>query len=593
MRTHLLWLAAAACSDPNRNPVVDGGVRWATCALQVDGKGPPTQCATIDLPLWPDEPDGPTIELFAQRHLADGGGDRVLWMLPGGPGQTGAVYESFVKDFDRALPHTDLYLFEHRGVGRSTRLGCPDQEAPQSDEGIEVSGDEWPACLDAVVDEWGDDLAAFSSTNAAHDLAAWIELTAGDRPTFVYGGSYGTTLGHRFLQHHDDLVDGVILDSIAIDVDHRVYDAEMDAVGRDLLALCARDERCGEELGPDPVRTAREAVAALERRPCGTVDADTLRAGAGAFLADASLRGFVPSLFSRALRCGPEDRDDLERLVSLFVDRPAHYTEELYSPVLFRNIELSEQWPEPWPTLEALQEAHDDAAFSFGVGPASRPLLDLWPRYPWDRDVDDALAVTSVPLLLLQGGLDPQTPPHRTDAVREAFDGPGQHFVRFPEGGHVLVGSTPGTGGDCALRLVAGFLDDPSAAPDTSCVGTIEAVDFTGQPFTSTILMGGCSRYGKGCAGGSGGLVLVLPIAWGARRRRQATNSSADTPPPPPRAWVQPHPSPGLSEVGSVGSGSQTTTSGSVSSQSSAPTAPSPSRSSSGVLRSQSWSTPS
>lgn len=519
MRLPFVPLALAACSNANRGSVVQGGVGWERCPLQVDGKGPPTQCATVDVPLWPDEPDGPTIELFAQRHLARGGGDRVLWLLPGGPGQTGAVYESFVEDLDHALPHTDLYLFEHRGVGRSTRLGCPDQEDPASDGGIDVTGDEWPECLDRVLGDWGDDLAAFSSVNAAADLRGWIELTAAGRPTFVYGGSYGTTLAHRFLQRHDDQVDGVILDSIAIDVDHRVYDAEMDAVGRDLLALCADDERCGEELGPDPVRTARDAVTSVEGRPCGAIDADTLRAGAAAFLADTSLRGFAPSLFSRALRCGDEDRADLERLVGLFVDRPPHYTEELYSPVLFRNIELSEQWPEPWPTLEQLQETHEEAVFSFGVGPSSRPLLDLWPRYPWDRAVDDAFAQTDVPLLLLQGGLDPQTPPHRADAVRQAFDGPGQHFVTFPEGSHVLVGSTPGKGGDCATKLVASFLDDPGAEPDGSCVDTVDPIDFTGQPFTSTLLMGGCSRYGKGCRGGSGSLILVLPLAWGARRR--------------------------------------------------------------------------
>ncbi len=520
MRHHPVLLAfAAACSNVNGDTVVEGDLTWTTCPLQADGKGPPTQCATMQAPLWPDDPEGPTIELFAQRHLAGDDGDRVLWMLPGGPGQSGAVYESYVQDLDKALPNTDIYLFEHRGVGRSTRLGCPDEEDPESDGGIDVTENEWATCLDVVVAEWGDDLAAFSSTNAASDLALWIEATAAGRPTFVYGGSYGTTLGHRFLQLHADLADGVILDSIAIDVDHRVYDIEMDAVGHDLLALCESDERCGEELGPDPVRTARDAVAAVSASPCGTIDADTLRAGAGAFLADAKLRGFAPALFSRSLRCGEEDIDDLERLVGLFEDRPTHYTEELSSPVLFRNIELSEQWPEPWPSLDELQAAHEAAAFSFGIGPASRPLLDLWPRYPWDRSVDDALAIVDTPLLLLQGELDPQTPPQRTDAVREHFVGPGQHFITFPEGAHVLLGSTPGKGGDCATRLIAAFLDDPMARPDDSCVANVDPVDFTGQPLTSAILMGGCSRYGKGCDGGSASFLLVLPMAWRRRHR--------------------------------------------------------------------------
>ncbi len=521
-RYPLLAVGMIACSDPNRTPLTEGELTWEPCPLQVDGKGPNTQCTTVQMPLRWEDPDGPTLELFAQRSLADGGGERVLWLLPGGPGQTGAVYESYVKSLQRELPHTDLYLFEHRGVGRSTRLGCVDEEDPDSEGGIDITTAEWPGCLAAVEEEWGDDLAAFSSAAAADDLAEWLRLTAQDRPAYVYGGSYGTTLGHRFLQRHPDLADGVVLDSLAIDVDHRVYDAEFDAVGRELLGLCADDERCVESLGEDPVATAEQARDFVADGGCVSFDAETLRQGAGAFLADSSLRGFAPALYARAGRCNANDQADLEHLVSLFLDREPHYTETLYSPVLFRNIELSEQWPEPWPTLEALQATDEQALFSFGLGPSSRPLLDLWPRYPWDPAIDGALAVTETPVLLLQGGLDPQTPAHRTEAVRAHFSGPGQHFVAFPFGTHILLGSTPGAGGDCATKLLADFLDDPLAEPDAACVETVHPIDFDGQPLTSTLLMGGCSRYGKGCGGQSmmpG--ALIIPALFALRRRRR------------------------------------------------------------------------
>jgi pimeloyl-ACP methyl ester carboxylesterase len=514
------FVAMVACTDPNRTPQTENDVAWEECPLQVDGRGPPTQCATVELPLWWDDPDGAAITSFAQRHLATGGASRILWMLPGGPGQTGAVYEGYVKDLARALPDTDVYLFEHRGVGRSTRLGCPDQEDPTSDGGVDVSDDEWAACLDAVVSEWGDDLAAFSSAAAADDLAEWIRLTANGREVFVYGGSYGTTLAHRFLQRHPDLADGVVLDSIAIDVDHRVYDAEYDDVARGLLDLCAADERCAESLGDDPEATALDAVAFVDAGGCDAVDGETLRAGVGSFAADATLRGFAPALLARAGRCNDDDASDIARLIDLFVNRDPHYTETLYSPVLFRNIELSEQWPEPWPTQEELEEAHHAAIFSVGLGPSSRPLLDLWPRYPWSPE-DNALAVTDTPLLMLQGGLDPQTPLARTAEVQAHFSGDGQHFVLFPQGAHILLGSTPGRGGDCATRLLEAFLDDPYAAPDASCVDTVDPVDFDGQPLASALLMGGCSRYGKGCGGRKAGAavgLVGLAVAW--RRRR-------------------------------------------------------------------------
>jgi pimeloyl-ACP methyl ester carboxylesterase len=519
-------MAAAGCADPNRRPVTDGDVAWETCALQADGDGPPTQCATVEMPLWWDDPDAGSIELFAQRHLSGADDARVLWMLPGGPGQTGAVFESYVKALARELPRTDLYVFEHRGVGRSTRLSCPDAEDVGSDDGIDVTLDEWPGCIEHVVAEWGDDLAAFSSTEAAHDLAEWIRLTASGREVFVYGGSYGTTLGHRFLQHHDDLVDGVILDSLALDVDHRVYDAEFDDVGRELLARCAEDERCVEALGDDPEATATAAMAAVREAPCGVVDADTLRLGAGAFLADPSLRGFAPSLFSRALRCNADDQADLDRLVGLFTDRDPHYTEILSSPVLYRNIELSEQWPEPWPTAEELGATQEAALFGLDIGPDSRVLLETWPRYPWERAVDDALAVTDTPVLLFHGGLDPQTPAPRSEAAFAHFDGPGQHGVFFPDAAHIVLRATPGPGGDCATRLLRGFLDDPLAEPDTSCVDGVRPLDFDGQPLTSALLMGGCSRYGEGCDGGKASALPLLALLGLARRRARTYPAS-------------------------------------------------------------------
>jgi hypothetical protein len=123
---------------------------------------------------------------------------------------------------------------------------------------------------------------------------------------------------------------------------------------------------------------------------------------------------------------------------------------------------------------------------------------------------------------MLQGGLDQPTPPWRTDAAREHFVAPGQHFVDFPEGTHILLGSTPAKGGDCATQLLAAFLDDPMAEPDTSCVDAIEPIRFTGEGLKSKLLLTDCSRYGNGCGGRrQDGLILVGLAAWLLRRRHR------------------------------------------------------------------------
>lgn len=519
----LLPLLVLACANPNRETAVTGELRWEPCPLRYEDEGRPwAQCVTADLPLWWDDPEGETIEVFAQRRLPDQEVERQLWMLAGGPGQSATVYEEYVLDLQDAIPGTEILLYEHRGVGRSTRLSCPDQEADGSEEGIDVSAAEWPDCLAAVQEEWGEDLAAFSVDAAAFDLEHLLTQAEGEVPVFVYGGSYGTTLGWRFLQHFPDRVDGVVLDSLAVDVDHRVYDQEFDLVGRAFLEECGQDERCAEALGADPVATAEEIVAAVADGHCAeALDVQTLRAGTGAFLSDVSMRGYAPALFHRAGRCTEDDREDIRRLVSLFEDREPHYTERLYSPVLFANIELSEQWPEPWPSQEELEAVVDDALFSFAVGPAQRPLLEDWPRYALDPVVGQPL-VTDTPVLMLQGGLDPQTPEWRSEGPASQLQGPGQHLVLFPQGAHILVGSTPAKGGDCATRIVEGFLLDPLAAPDDACVEEIEDIRFRGQPITSWLLFSDCSRYGNGCGGRRQDAALLLGLVGllGWRRRR-------------------------------------------------------------------------
>lgn len=517
----LLLAVSASCHDPNADPADDGGIDWQTCPLYVEGKDKPlAQCATVAVPLRHDAPDGDTVELFVQRRLGDGA-TRQVWMLAGGPGQPGSVFEGYIDDLSRADPATDWYTLDHRGVGRSTRLSCPDAEDPDSADGIDVAADEWPGCLAALEAEWGEDLAAFSSTEAARDLEALITRTeAGD--VFVYGGSYGTTLAHRFLQRFPDRVDGVVLDSVAIDVDHRVYDAEYDAVGREFMAFCAADKVCAEALGDDPYTQAKEVLAAMADGHCPdvAVDADGLREAAGAFLPDVSMRGFIPALFARVDRCTDDDVEELNRLVALFTDRPDHYIELQTSPALFANIELSEQWPEPWPDPAALEGVVAEAVFSFGLGPRQRPLLDVWPRY---AAPDAALAVTDTPMLILQGGLDPQTPLARTLALADHFDGAAQHLVVFPTGGHLLLGASAGRGGDCATALMLDFLDDPTAPPEASCAETAAEPKFRGQGLTSQLLFTDWSRYGGcGCDGGGGGAGWAAAGLLVALRRRRS-----------------------------------------------------------------------
>ncbi len=77
-----------------------------------------------------------------------------------------------IKEADEQLV---VYLPDHRGVGRSARLGCPEQEAAGSDEGLRITIDEWPACMESLQEIFGEALPYFDTTSASTDLGWLIE----------------------------------------------------------------------------------------------------------------------------------------------------------------------------------------------------------------------------------------------------------------------------------------------------------------------------------------------------------------------------------------------------------------------------------
>jgi pimeloyl-ACP methyl ester carboxylesterase len=83
--------------------------------------------------------------------------------------------------------------------------------------------------------------------------------------------------------------------------------------------------------------------------------------------------------------------------------------------------------------------------------------------------ITQTLPVTSsMPVLILQGGLDAVTPPAWAEAARQSLS--GAHYVLFPAAGHVVSSQAESLRTGCVTRLVAAFLDAPRAAPDTTCV---------------------------------------------------------------------------------------------------------------------------
>jgi pimeloyl-ACP methyl ester carboxylesterase len=479
-------------TDTNDDAGVDAGADlWESCPLYYDNPwGKLAECASFPVPLRWDELDGPKIDIFVQRMRGSAAETRgQIWLLEGGPGGSGADYDSFIDGFAAKYPDWDFYTIDHRGVGRSARLGCPEGgEAEGSASGVWLELGELPGCLAAVEAEWGEDLAEFTTTAAAHDLGYIIEQTREEgKDVFVYGCSYGTTWAHRYAQLFPDQATGVILDSLAIHIFFTDYDMYFNQVGEDFMEYCAADATCSSKLGADPWATTGALFDKIDTGHCPDlgIDRTTLRQVLGNLLMSWWLRPFIPAFVYRLDRCEAADVTAILNLFNaLFNSEPTYY-DTLYSTMLGFNIGLSDFWPDSAPTLEELQAIVDAAYISIDVGPTMGSMHDEWPLYEHDEYWAE-WADTQLPVLMMNGDLDPQTPIWVATPAIDGLPGSNHYFVQAPRTPHGVVFQSftsdfDDTYSTCGFDVMMDFLDDPTTEPDTSCLADILPIDFNGR----------------------------------------------------------------------------------------------------------------
>ncbi len=213
-----------------------------------------TLCGTVTAPLADKgaaaELAGKTVTLFVRKFPAPVPAKGTVWLVAGGPGESGASFYPFIDSLRRSFPGMDLLIPDHRGTGYSTRL-CPAEEAADSPGGMALEGAEWGSCFPSLHSH-GQEATQFTITNAAHDLKRLIEAVPDKKPVYLYGVSYGTQLVLRTLSLGNPAVRGVILDSLVPpqtgnewDLSHRsqVVDEVGDAHASGPPATVTRDTR--------------------------------------------------------------------------------------------------------------------------------------------------------------------------------------------------------------------------------------------------------------------------------------------------------------------------------------------------------------
>ncbi|MEL6344289.1 MAG: alpha/beta fold hydrolase, partial [Myxococcota bacterium] len=298
-----------------------------------------TECALVQAPLDGSVPSSRTITLFVRRIPAVPGSvsaDQV-WALDGGPGFAGDVFTD--PDFYQGVRAAgyDVIIPTHRGSVYGTGLSCPGQQAPDSPGGGRVVAAEYPACVEALQAQWGDDLARFSAVDAARDVLYLMRRMKTEGRVVVFGGSYGSVWGQRLLQL-DPPIAGMWLDSI-VDLDEGLDQADENAhdAGMTLLGRCADTPACAERFPDGPLATAEALIETMPEPICGLPPATIRRLLNRLLSSHPADQALVAPTVLRLHRCD-EDGPALMHAVAR-MDQSANTNPPLaYNPLLNRLI---------------------------------------------------------------------------------------------------------------------------------------------------------------------------------------------------------------------------------------------------------------
>ena len=257
---------ATASSAPPATPAPSVGATAPTGAITWEACGTGAECATLDVPLDHDVPEGPTIGIALLRLPATDAANRIGSVLynPGGPGASGVDTIRDVGRFifsNRLRARFDIVGFDPRGVGASEPVRClatrPELPGAYPDEPAELGV--WLEAAEEVADACetnsGQLLAHVGTRDVARDLDL-VRAALGDEKLTYLGMSYGTLIGALYAEEFPENVRALVLDGPmdpAVDGATLIRDqaVAMEAALERVLDACATDRTCPFGEGAD------------------------------------------------------------------------------------------------------------------------------------------------------------------------------------------------------------------------------------------------------------------------------------------------------------------------------------------------------
>lgn len=505
----LLVLVLAGCGQPKATqtpvrPTAAPGqpvFEEASCPFelpygQVEGRT--VECGYLLVPENREDPDSATIRLaVAIFHHPDGASepDPIIY-LEGGPG--GSSLELLYLTFDIVYAplfeaNRDIILFDQRGVGLSEpALDCPaaqeldlellDSELNGEELSDEQAMDLYEQALRACEEDLLQvaDLSAYNTVANAADVND-LRIALGYDKVNLWGISYGTRLALGVMRDFPEGVRSVVIDSVyPPDVDLFLETPANIARALDVLfAGCAADEACNAAY-PDLRTVFFDTVAYLNENPAHLsvthmlngetypvlLDGDSLIGLVFQFLYDSDI---IPSLPQIIYQTAEGNFDQAMFLFGSFIAQyeaisgGMQHSVECNEEAVFGSAEDFQAMMARFPELNGLFE--DSLMGERGYAFCAE----------WDSGeagpLENEPVTSDIPTLVLAGEYDPITPPAWARRAAETLS--NGYVFEFPGTGH---GAS--VGDDCPVSMVISFFQDPSKAPDDSCMASMGAPDF-------------------------------------------------------------------------------------------------------------------
>lgn len=478
-----------ATSEPILEPVAT--FEDAPCPFEVP-EGAPVECGFVVVPEDHSAPDGPTIRLavvVVKDQSDDHQPDPVI-LLAGGPGERVVANAFQLATVLAPLhPNRDLIVFDQRGVGLSEpSLECPEFIQVMFDMLDEANADVVTesifnavmTCRDRLVDE-GHNLSVHTTAQNAADVEA-IRTALDYEQINLYGGSYGSLLAQATMRDYPDHIRSVAINSTlplekSISVDATTTFAN--AILR-LLDSCAADEACNNAY-PDLRIVLFEVIDQLNAEPIpitvtnplngqsydALLTGDAVRGNLGTFLYISQIIPVLPQAIFDV------HNGDIELMTQLSSTRLAllDLTSRGMMLSVICSADLVGRTPEDLLNITAelpkqlVSTADPEFTIEYGIF----GICEDWPVPVADMSAKEPL-VSDIPTLVLEGEFDPVTPPEYGKLVAGRLsDG---YYFEFPGIGHDVVSS------ECAREIAGDFIDDPTQAPDATCISEMPGVIF-------------------------------------------------------------------------------------------------------------------